>query len=128
MFLFPPHAPPKNYKLQNFHPNATLHHKQFSKPQINKTQNSATFYSSFPQWHSHIIQGACHRSQGFRRPLTTKSRIQSQTIGCGICAEQKAKWYVLNNFRTVPIRKVLLNIFQLQNSVTLNTESVKHNL
>jgi hypothetical protein len=56
---------PKKHKLQNFYPNATLHHKQFSEPQIDKTQNSATMYRPFPQWHFHITQGSYHHSQGF---------------------------------------------------------------
>jgi len=87
--LLPPPTP--QHKLQTLHPNATLHYKQFSKPQINKTQNLATSYSSFPHWHTQIIQGYAIARKVFRRPVATKSRVQSQTIGCGICAEQSGK-------------------------------------
>ena len=63
-------SPTPKHKLQNFHSNATLrtlnlHHKQFSKTQIHKTQNSAKIYISVPQRHTQTIQGSCHRSQGY---------------------------------------------------------------
>jgi hypothetical protein len=46
------------HKLKNFHLNAAfqtlskLHHKQLSKQQFHKNQNSATMYSSFSQRHT----------------------------------------------------------------------------
>ena len=43
-------TPKKKHKLQILHPNATLHHKQFSKPQINKLkiqpQYTVPFFSA----------------------------------------------------------------------------------
>ena len=105
---FSPPPPKKNHKLLNFHLNATLHHKQFSKPQINKTQNSSMIYSSFPQWQTQIIQESCHRSQGFS---PTCHHEEPGSIpdhwDVGFVLNKVAKRYVLNSFRTVPVRKVL---------------------